>query len=50
MIEEIRSACGVAAAPSGAAEEEESDEAAADVKAGTAPVEEAMDELELEAI
>ena len=50
MIEEIRSACGIAEAPGGAAEEDEPDEAAADVKAGTAPVDETMDELELEAV
>ena len=50
MIEEIRAACGITEAPAGAAEEEEPDEAAADVKAGTAPMDEALDELELEAV
>ena len=38
MIEEIRRACGITAAPPGATEEDEPDEAAADVMEGTAPV------------
>lgn len=50
MIEEIRSACGITEAPAEEDEEDEPDEAAADVKAGTAPVDEAMDELEFETV
>jgi len=48
MIEEIRRACGIAA-PSGPIQEDEPDEAAADIQAETAPADdEALDELELE--
>ena len=47
MIEEIRRACGITAAPPGAKEEDEPDEAAADIREGTAPADEVPDDLEL---
>jgi hypothetical protein len=50
MVEEIRRACGITAPPPGAVEEDEPDEAAADVQAGTAPEDEARGELELETV
>lgn len=49
MIQEIRRACGIAAPPADAVvEEEETDEPAADVEAGDEPIDETIDELELE--
>ncbi len=48
IIEEIRRACGVAAAPSGTADEDEPDEVAADVRDGTAPADDEVDDIALE--
>lgn len=49
MVEEIRRACGIPAPLAGTGDaEEEADDVAADVKDGTAPADEATDEIEQE--
>lgn len=50
MIEEIRRACGITAVSPSETEADEPDEPAADVIDGTAPADEAIDELELETV
>lgn len=51
MIGEIRRACGITETPSDAAEEfQADDDVAADVRDGTAPVLEAVDDLEFDAV
>ncbi len=50
IIEDIRRACGIAPTPVDATEVDEPDEPAADIKDGTAPVEDEIDDLELEAV
>jgi len=50
IIEEIRRVCGITPTPGVAEEEGEDDEVAADVAAATAPSEETIEELELDAV
>ena len=50
MIEEIRRACGIESPPFETTEQDESDELAADVRDGTASVNEHVQEVEIDAI
>jgi len=50
LIDEIRKACGITPASSGATEHVEADEVAADVKDGTAPAYEPAEGLQFEAV
>lgn len=45
MIDEIRRVCGITFAPAGRVEEDQPDEVAADVQAGTSPLDEADEDL-----
>jgi hypothetical protein len=50
MIEEIRRACGISADLASLTEEVEPDDVAADIKAGTSPSDDEIEELELEPV